>query len=292
MTSTSGSHPFDGTRKYRFQICHPALMETDQSLVEFDAESTYPRAINACIAMIKEFDLPWVRLSHDNWSRIIDRDTLWLTQSGKLISRCHSIFREARDEEQLLIDEPLLKRTSFGWGFYDLEVAMDGMAFKYIGWHLNPILHKYFEQYSAFDYRLFSAIPEIPDWLDAEYFESEQAIVVYGEKTPSSRTGASHMKDDDTDQCGNVILFPKLPLLTDEPGCSCGVPDSNKDKAKIRGTGCHTYDLNNPEEFSRYMAAEMHIALKIQDAFGMEIANAWVRLMRARFGVVPQSEDE
>ena len=183
MKDKSDSHPFDSTKQYCFQICHPPLPEMDQSLVEFTAESTYPGAIKAGIAMIKEFELPWVRLSHGDWSRTIDRDALWLINSGKLISRRHSNFRAGKHESQLLIDGPLLTKTSFGWGFYGGDSAMDSMAFKYIGWNLNPSLHKYFEQCGSFEYHLFAKSPDVPDWLDAEYFESEQAIAVYGEKT-------------------------------------------------------------------------------------------------------------
>ena len=163
MKDKSDLHPFDSTKQYCFPIYHPPLPETDQSLVEFTAESTYPRAIKAGIAMIKEFELPWTRLSNGDWSRTIDRDALWLTNSGKLISRCHSTFREGKHESQLLIDEPFLTETAFGWGFYSGDSAMDGMAFKYIGWHLNPLLHKYFKQCGSFEYHLFAKSPEVPD---------------------------------------------------------------------------------------------------------------------------------
>ncbi len=287
MTNTSGSHPFDGAQQYRFQVCHPALSEADPSFVEFAAESTYPRAIKACIALNEEFDLPWVQISHGGWSRTIYRDALWLTHSGILISKRHSIFREGRHESQLLIDEPLLKKTPFGWGFYGCDSAMDGMAFKYIGWHLNPMLYKYFEWRRSFEYHLFDRPPDIPDWLDAEYFESEQAIAVYGEKTRSNRTGVMQMKDDDTEQRGNVIPFPEPSPLVGEPGCTLPASTKDTEMVAVRTPLGRRYDLSDPEQFREYMAAEMHIALQIQAAFGKEEANEWVKFHRAQL----QSED-
>jgi len=92
------------------------------------------------------------------------------------------------------------------------------------------------------------------------------------------------MKDEDTENPDNVIPFPKpapIALLGGE--ISCGgwktTPDAPSDTPKI--TACaplgRTYDLNDPEDFSAYMAAEMYVAIKIQGLFGVEEANEWVK---------------
>ena len=180
MSDTSKPILFDPAEQYLFKVCHPVIADTDQSLEVFNCEATYPKAIMVSIAMIAEFDLPWVELSHGDWSRRISRDALWLTGSGKLISAHHSIFLSGKSPQKLLADEPLLKKTSFGWGLYNSDFGLDGMAHKYIGWHLNPMIHKYFDRCVSFAFYLSTIEPELPDWLDAEYFPSEKAIAVYG----------------------------------------------------------------------------------------------------------------
>ncbi|MBE9559181.1 MAG: hypothetical protein IMF15_00265 [Proteobacteria bacterium] len=42
------------------------------------------------------------------------------------------------------------------------------------------MIHKYFDRCESFSYYLSTAAPEIPDWLDAEYFPGDKAIAVYG----------------------------------------------------------------------------------------------------------------
>ena len=172
---------FDDSKKYLFQVCHPPLSNTDHSLEVFTSETFYPRAIKACISMIKEFDLPWVTIINGEWSRTIYPSSLWLTNSGILISKQLSVFLEGKSEEQLLIDEPLLRKTFFGWGLYDSDNVMDGMAYKHITWHLKPILSKSFKIWETFEYHLFASSPEIPNWLNAEFFKTEKAIAVYSD---------------------------------------------------------------------------------------------------------------
>jgi hypothetical protein len=78
------------------------------------------------------------------------------------------------------------------------------------------------------------------------------------------------MKEKDTEERGNVIPFP----------------DSRQELLSVPTTWeawrfvAPEYDLNNHDDFVAYMAAEAHVALKIQGLFGVEEANAWVQFHR------------
>ena len=194
MKDKAGFCQFEHTKQYLFQLCHPAEPGVDLSLEKFTCECTYPKAVNASIALIAEFNLPWVKISYGDWSRVIDTHALWLTNSGKFISGRYSVFRKGMSPLQLLVDEPLLRKTSFGWGLYNCDYALDGMAHRYIGWHLNPMISKYFEKCVSFEFHLFSRAPEIPGWLSAEYFPAEKALAVYGNEL--SNTDEVDIDDD------------------------------------------------------------------------------------------------
>ena len=203
MSTTCRPFPLDVTKNYLFHVCHPAEPGVDLSLEKFTCECTYARAVKASIAMIAEYDLPWVKISYGDWSKLIDTNALWLTNSGKIISGSHSVFRKGMSPLQLLADEPLLKKTSFGWGLYNADYTLDGMAHKYIGWHLNPMIHKYFKKCVSFEFHLFSSSPEIPDWLSAEYFPAEKALVVYGKA--SSETDDFDLDEEISREVGVAI---------------------------------------------------------------------------------------
>ena len=203
MTTTCKPLLLDVTKKYLFQVSHPAEPGVDLSLEKFTCECTYPKAVKASIALIAEFNLPWVKISYGNWFRIIDTHALWLTNSGKFISGRHSVFRKGMSPLQLLVDEPLLRKTSFGWGLYNCDYALDGMAHRYIGWHLNPMIHKYFKKCICFEFHLFSDAPDIPDWIEAEYFPAVKALAVYGKRGCCS--GAVDFDKDIADEISIAI---------------------------------------------------------------------------------------
>ena len=136
--------------------------------------------------MVEEFDLPWVTIINGEWSRTTYPNSLWLTNSGLFISKQLSVFQEGKSEKQLLIDEPLLRKTFFGWGLYNSDYAMDGMAHKHITWHLKPTLSRYFKHQEIFEYHLFAKTPETPNWLHTEYFKTEKAIAVYADLSNKS----------------------------------------------------------------------------------------------------------
>lgn len=171
---------FDAAIHYFFQVIHPSKPGVNIPLEHFTCVSTYPKAVKACIALIAEFNLPWVKISHGDWSRTIDIHVLWITNSGMFISSQHSVLRDDISLQQLLVDEPLLNKTSSGWGLYNCDHTLDGMTHRYIDWHLNPVINKYFKKCVSFEFHLFSRAPEIPDWLNAEYFPAEKSLVVYG----------------------------------------------------------------------------------------------------------------
>jgi hypothetical protein len=78
------------------------------------------------------------------------------------------------------------------------------------------------------------------------------------------------MKEKDTEDRSNVIPFPDRhqELLSAPPTCEGWTLVAPE------------YDLSNHADFVAYMAAEAHIALKIQGLFGVEEANAWVQFHR------------
>lgn len=186
MDNKTKSIPFDENEQYLFQVCHPSISSKAQPLDIFSSKTTYPKAVKACIAMIKEFDLSWAIIMYGGWFRTILPESLWLTNSGMLISEQHSTFIEDKNEQQLLIDDPLLKRTVFGWGFYNSDIGMDSMAHKHIAWSLKPTLSKYFKNYKAFEYHLFADAPVIPEWLNGEFFEGEETLAIYGSRNEKS----------------------------------------------------------------------------------------------------------
>ncbi len=181
MNNISYPSQFEDSKQYMFEVCHPSLPDSEELLEIFNSVTTYPKAVKACIAMIKEFELPWATLLYDGWSQTIYPNSLWLTNSGLLIPKQLSVFQEGKSEEQLLIDEPLLKKTFFGWGLYNSDNAMDGMSHKYITWHLKPILSKTFKIWDTFEYHIFAKSPEIPNWLNGVFFKTEKAIAVYSD---------------------------------------------------------------------------------------------------------------
>ena len=104
------------------------------------------------------------------------------------------------------------------------------------------------------------------------------------------------MKDnDDTEDLNNVIPFPgPPPLLDGSYTCEGWAPRV----ASITAWApvAPVYNLDNKEDFMAYMAAEMHVALKIQGLFGVEEANKWVQFHRGfdqdDVGGEPEDNDE
>jgi hypothetical protein len=92
------------------------------------------------------------------------------------------------------------------------------------------------------------------------------------------------MKEKDTDERSNVIPFPgrRQELLSAPPTCEGWTFVAPE------------YDLSDPDERAAYMAAEAHVALKIQGLFGVDEANAWVQFHRGIYqpGETDTPEDD
>jgi hypothetical protein len=148
----------------------------------FEQDVYRAHALYGCWRMQRHFGFAWVDAREENWHRRVTPDTLWLTASGILINRRLSRFRPDHTEEDLLADEPQLRKLPFGWGFIHADNAMDGMAHRYISLHIAPRLGRHFKHCERFTYHLFARPPELPPWIDGEYIPSSRAIIVYGER--------------------------------------------------------------------------------------------------------------
>jgi len=162
-------------------ITHSLIADGFRQTESFEQDVDRTNALYGCWRMLREFGFDWVEASEGDWRQRVTPETLWLTNSGLLINRRLSRFRPGMTEEDLLADETQLQKLLFGWGYVGADEALDGMAHRYMSWHIAPRLGRHFEHCEKFTYHLFAKPPELPSWLDAEYLPEAKAIIVYGE---------------------------------------------------------------------------------------------------------------
>ena len=101
--------------------------------------------------------------------------------SGLVIRKRTAVFREGMESAALLAERARLRETSWCWHFTNQDVAMDGMAHRFMSWTLSPLLHRYFAHREQFSFHLFDKIPALPYWVDGEYDRREKAFLLRGD---------------------------------------------------------------------------------------------------------------
>lgn len=149
---------------------HKLDFETDQRLV----------VIQGSIDLLNETGAEYVDLRSTEWNRRILPECFLSRGSGFIIAKEGLVLTPTGSVSGFLRETAGFKDTSWGLVFAGHDHEIDFMAHKYLTWRVRPAIARHFAASRRFEWHVHATVPEIPPWLDAEYFADEKVIAVYG----------------------------------------------------------------------------------------------------------------
>jgi hypothetical protein len=152
-----------------------------------ELEVDRPAAIEHALRLLREHQLAEVEASCGGWRRTLRPGCLWSRGRGIIVAKIGSVPRQKDSVVRFLGSCPGLRETA--WCYYltsrlpDPAGAEDDTVRLLIDSRIVPALARYFEKARIFTFDCFGCRPEIPDWLDAEFYDDEpedRVLVVYG----------------------------------------------------------------------------------------------------------------